>query len=218
MVHVCVVPGCSNRSDRETHLSFHCLPLKNKKLLKVWIHKIGRKNLLNNNSRVCSTHFSNAVNRVLRPDEVPTINLPNVTTPVRKRKSPVKRLFVDSGVENENISSDSECEEATTPTNSVHAATQTLDTLYSYAQLQDEITVLLQKVASSLFRLSNIEHDDRKVQFYTGFPNYRTLKACYDFLGPAVNSLNYWGSNRSVTMRKNLGERNRSLPSMEEFF
>ena len=102
MVHVCVVPGCSNRSDRETHLSFHCLPLKNKKLLKVWIHKIGRKNLLNNNSRVCSTHFSNAVNRVLRPDEVPTINLPNVTTPVRKRKSPVKRLFIDSGVENEN--------------------------------------------------------------------------------------------------------------------
>ena len=84
--------------------------------------------------------------------------------------------------------------------------------------MQDEITVLRQNVASSLFWLSNIEHDDRKVQFYTGFPNYRTLKACYDFLGPAVNSLHYWGSNRSVTMRKNLGGRNRSLPPMEEFF
>ena len=52
MVHVCVVPGCSNRSDREKNLSFHCLPLKNKTLLRTWIHKIGRKNLpLNNNSR-----------------------------------------------------------------------------------------------------------------------------------------------------------------------
>ena len=51
MVHVCVVPGCSNRSDREKNLSFHCLPLKNKILLRTWIHKIGRKNLpLNNNS------------------------------------------------------------------------------------------------------------------------------------------------------------------------
>ena len=45
MVHVCVVPGCSNRSDRETHLSYHCLPLTNKKLLQVWVHNIGRKNL-----------------------------------------------------------------------------------------------------------------------------------------------------------------------------
>ena len=58
MVHVCVIPGCSNRSDRETRLSYFHLPLKNKRLLKIWIHQIRRKNLpLNGNSRVCSDHF-----------------------------------------------------------------------------------------------------------------------------------------------------------------
>ena len=34
---------------------------------------------LNINSRVCSTHFNNAVNRILRPDEFPVINLPTLT-------------------------------------------------------------------------------------------------------------------------------------------
>lgn len=47
MVHVCVVPGCSNRSDRESHLSIHCFPLK---LLEMWIHKVGRKNIPLNNT------------------------------------------------------------------------------------------------------------------------------------------------------------------------
>ena len=66
---MCVVPGCSNRSDRERHLTYHSLPLKNDWLLKLWIHKIGRANLpLNNNSRVCSEHFVNPSGHKLRPD------------------------------------------------------------------------------------------------------------------------------------------------------
>ena len=65
MVHVCVVPGCSNRSDRETHLSYHCLPLKNRKLLKIWEHKIGRENLPKTvHSRVCSERFINSKGRI----------------------------------------------------------------------------------------------------------------------------------------------------------
>ena len=76
MAHVCMVPGCSNRSDREKNLSFHCLPLENKTLLRTWIHKIGRKNLpLNNNSRVCSAHIICSTGRYLRPKEYPTLNL-----------------------------------------------------------------------------------------------------------------------------------------------
>ena len=85
MVHVCVVPGCSNRSDREKNLSFHYLPLKNKTLLRTWIHTIGRKKLpLDNNSRICSAHFVSSTGRYLRSDEYPTLNLPVLTTPVRK--------------------------------------------------------------------------------------------------------------------------------------
>lgn len=34
------------------------------------------------------------------------------------------------------------------------------------------------------------------VSFYTGFANYSTLKACYNFLQSAVNNLTYWDSGR----------------------
>ena len=77
MVHFCAVPGCSNRSDRETHLSYHRLPLKNKNVLKEWIHKIRRTNLpLKESTRVCSEHFLRSTGRMLRVDEVPSEKLP----------------------------------------------------------------------------------------------------------------------------------------------
>ena len=83
MVHFCCVPGCSNRSDRESHLSFHRLPLKRKHILKQWIHKIGRKNLpLKESMRVCSDHFPDSRGRILRSDEVPSLNLPSLPTRV----------------------------------------------------------------------------------------------------------------------------------------
>ena len=80
MVHFCAVAGCSNRSDREFHLSYHRLPLKNNHVLKVWIHRIARKNLLlNESTRVCS--------RKLRSDEVPTLKLPTLPTQVTPMSS-----------------------------------------------------------------------------------------------------------------------------------
>ena len=36
------------------------------------------------------------------------------------------------------------------------------------------------------------------IQFYTGFTSYKLLKACFDFLGPAVENLNYWGQGKDV--------------------
>ena len=95
MVNFCIVPGCSNRSDKETSLSYFHLPLKNQKLMKTWIHKIGRKNLpLNNISRVCSVHFHNARGRLLRQDEYPVLNVPSLVTTVRQRKPPASRTLV----------------------------------------------------------------------------------------------------------------------------
>ena len=79
MVNTCVVPGCGSRSDRDHQLSFHRLPLKNKTLLRQWLHHTGRKNVpLNNNSRICSRHFKNSHKRKLQSDEYPTENLPKL--------------------------------------------------------------------------------------------------------------------------------------------
>ena len=93
MVNFCAVPGCSNRSDRENHLCYYRLPLKNKAVLKQWIHNIGRANLpLKNHRRVCSEHFVNARGRTLRPDELPTVKLPVLSTKVSS--APPRRSIV----------------------------------------------------------------------------------------------------------------------------
>ena len=97
MVHCCSVPGCSNRSDRESHLSFFKLPLKNKALLKQWVHRIGRKNLpINPNTRVCSEHFVQAAGRLLQHDEVPSLRLPILSTSPRvgKHRKPPRKFDV----------------------------------------------------------------------------------------------------------------------------
>ena len=77
MVNFCAVPSCSNYSDKENYLSYYCLLLKNKAILKQWIHIIGRVNLpLKNHTQECSEHFVNVRGRMLRPDEVPSVNFP----------------------------------------------------------------------------------------------------------------------------------------------
>ena len=112
-MHFCVVPGCTNDSVTHQNVSFHRLPLKKKQLLKIWIHKIGRKTLpLNSNSRVCSSHFVNSFGWCLRQDEFPTENLPSLPTRVtsRPRKLPRER-FLDVNSNSFSDSDLSDCED-----------------------------------------------------------------------------------------------------------
>ena len=92
---ICCVPGCSNHSDCEIDRIYHCLPLRNKSLLLMWIQKIRRSNVpLKRNTGVCSSHFLNSHGRKLRLDELPTQKLPKFTTSrasPKKRKSPTCR-------------------------------------------------------------------------------------------------------------------------------
>ena len=90
MVPCCCVPECSARSDRELHLSFFSLSLKNKKLLKRWVHAIGHKKPpLNPHTRICSKHFVNAEGRCLYLSEVPSLFLPRTSISWNKiRKKP----------------------------------------------------------------------------------------------------------------------------------
>ena len=46
------------------------------------------------------------------------------------------------------------------------------------------------------FRLERIVHDDSLVRFYTGFGSYELILAFFEFLGPSVDHLNYWGSKQ----------------------
>ena len=45
----------------------------------------------------------------------------------------------------------------------------------------------------SKFCIEEISHSDSLIHFYTGFHTYALLLAFFEFLGPSVNSLQYWG-------------------------
>ena len=53
----------------------------------------------------------------------------------------------------------------------------------------------------SEFGMDRIKHDDRLVAFYTGFKSYRVFLAFFQFLGPAVDKLNYW-DKKAQTQQK----------------
>ena len=59
------------------------------------------------------------------------------------------------------------------------------------ATLEREIKELKESDPGIHFSLESIADDDGKVAFYTGFPTYKHLKICFDFLGPAANQLIY---------------------------
>ena len=50
----------------------------------------------------------------------------------------------------------------------------------------------------SPFSVEHIKHDDHLVSFYTGFPSFAIFLEFYQFLGPAVDKLHYWGTKPSA--------------------
>ncbi|XP_022797526.1 uncharacterized protein LOC111335801 [Stylophora pistillata] len=55
-----------------------------------------------------------------------------------------------------------------------------------------------EKCEERLLSFKNIASNDSLVAFYTGFPNYQTMMALYDFLGPGEQgeNINYWLSGK----------------------
>ena len=225
MVHFCCVPGCSNDSVKKPSLSFHRLPLNNKKQLKVWIHKIGRKNLpVKSNTRVCSEHFVNSAGRRLRKDEFPSRNLPILLTlvimPV-KRKSPRKR---SEHVEDRS-GSDEESEPAPVQDFDCDQCCSTELTISEIKRMEERIEEMKEQLselrhenAALKFSLANIGDNDKKVSFYTGFPTHAALMTCFKFLGPAVNQLIYWNSKLDDTCETKKKGRPQTLAPIEKFF
>ena len=61
------------------------------------------------------------------------------------------------------------------------------------------------------FRVEQVEHDDRLVRFYT---TYHIFLAFFNFLGPVVHKLNYWGSKEVSRVRN----RRRKLDPENQLF
>lgn len=66
--------------------------------------------------------------------------------------------------------------------------------------LEAEKKSLMKKLSGQkpkLLRLEEIASNNKLVRFYTGFESYDTLMSFFEFLGDAVNHLQYWGSKPS---------------------
>ena len=59
---------------------------------------------------------------------------------------------------------------------------------------QEKISDLKGKVEQCSFSIYHIKNNDSDIEFYTGFSNYSTFKAFYDYLCPACERLQYIGS------------------------
>ena len=70
--------------------------------------------------------------------------------------------------------------------------------------LEAENAQLKSEPQKAYFQLEDIEHDDNLVRFYTGFVSFSIFIAFFEFLGPVVNHLNYWGSKgRTINTQLN---------------
>ena len=66
MVHPCIVPGCTNRSNKEEckNIKFYTLPFNDERLLQIWLTLVcKRREEVTVHSRICSTHFANRIKK-----------------------------------------------------------------------------------------------------------------------------------------------------------
>ena len=68
--------------------------------------------------------------------------------------------------------------------------------------LESEHSKLKEASVKKHFRIKDIQDDDRLVSFYTGFVSYMVLSAFFEFLGPVVSNLTYWGSKKGSPRRR----------------
>ena len=205
---MCAVTGCHSRSDREKHSAFFRLPLSNKPLLAKWVANIGRKDLPGNaNTRICSLHFKKGKDKT-RVD-IPTLELGRkpVYDEPSERKPPKSRTNTPT--------------KQRLPKHTSIAVGTDLIWETRILELTAKVDELEGKLASTRARTLDIDSvlkDDNKVQFYTGFPSKDHLQICFEFLGPAVNCLQYWKANNTAKVQRKKCGRQRKLSPLEEFF
>ena len=196
-------------------------------------------------TKICSLHFkltdfhvSLTGRRYLKDDVVPSIFPWSAASP--KRKSPRKRLFNPPNAHKPSCSSERYTEIDSTHLD-ITIANQVSELRAHIARLEQETSTLqvenkrlletVDELLAGQFGITKFKDSDSDVNFYTGFPNYQTLLACYEFLNPGENGQNIvyvtslnddlefstLSSDFDGT-RGNKPGRRRKLGTMDEFF
>ena len=230
MVHSCVVLGCKNRSNKEEckGLKFYTLPFKNEQLLKTWLLLIGRQhNEVTIHSRVCSEHFVNGVKN--NSDDLPQIfSWQRRTSKIlhnRETSAVSTSLTPSQIIHHDHCYCKSDYQYSSSANIHVGSSYLTPTTASDLLNLRIptiDVSTLTDPSLQSppSFRIELFINNDEAIQFYTGFESYRLLIICYNFLGDAVNHLQYIGSStclKSTTHSETHGAP-RALTPLNEFF
>ena len=71
----------------------------------------------------------------------------------------------------------------------------------------------IEELKTAVFTIDCIANDDKLIRFYTGFTSYDIFVAFFEFLGPSVTQLDYWGEKDVRTIR-----RSRKLDPINQLF
>ena len=191
----CCVPKCDNNNRKNPELSCHKIP-KNPELKKKWVQVLKRKGVLefNSSNRVCSAHFAGGIKMYM--NNIPTIFAKD--TKSMPRKKPMERKTPDDKYDLDIPEVPSDTEATTTSVN-----IENNDNDNEISKLREEIlslqaknTALQEKynkdtsnLQCQLFRIERFIGSDTDFRFYTGFPNYNSFKAFFDYLSPSCKHL-----------------------------
>ena len=196
----CCVPHCTNNSLKNSGISFHKIP-KDEVLQRKWVKLLKTKGLrdIGPNYRVCSSHFpggkktylNNIPTELAEPKLVKTrrqLFRPEVET-LEKCEDKALRL---NNKESEPAESEIvEISQVCTPmTNEMQLQNEIESLKKKYNALQKKF----QQADKCTFRLERFISSGHDFKFYTGFPDYATFRAFFDYLSPACD--NYSGYRR----------------------
>ena len=74
------------------------------------------------------------------------------------------------------------------------------------------------QVPDTIFCIEEIKDNDVLIRFYTGFVSYELLLNFFEFLGPSVNQLNYWGDDKRKRKTDRKWKYKSRLTPINQFF
>ena len=188
----CCVPHCGNNSRRNHLLSFHQIP-KDGILKKKWTKILKAKGLSNpsQNHVVCSAHFSGG--KTTYDNNIPSVF--DTSKGQKERRLLIRNVETDKET-NTSMAEPVNVEESETPSREVTTTkTSSLlqeleETKERYIQLEAKYDYDMKEMKQCLFRLERFLSSDTDFRFYTGFPDYTTFKALFNYLSPECCHLN----------------------------
>lgn len=215
----CAAALCTNRSDNRKDLPFHAFPMDESRR-KEWKAKMKRQDdkfKSNTSLYCCGEHFNQddykrsltGLRRDLKPNAVPSkfpwTENKGYQSLERSQRQESRSLMRDKlatgDTEEENPDKGAEGQVCVDVPLSCHTA----EASQSIEELSELVHQLKLQVEISKFGIERFCGSDEDIFFYTGFPNYSTLMACWEYVKPSAESLLTWKHARTKADKKSGG-------------